>query len=604
MQLKKFTFEKFRSIKEKITFYVYDFSILIGQNGGGKTASIDALNLFLKPNLNIAIKDINSSFKAEDLEIIFSGQFALFESEIEFFNKFKEFTGDVIKLYKKFTIKNKPTYFIKAKGTGTKLDNLDLGRYKEPYMKLLDKYEIEYDTKISVNEMKIKLEEKRDTYPKDKIVQIKIPNKELMKILPKYIYFSSESPLDPKKEMVDILKTTLRDQIQELNLDKPVQKIKTKVIDVCNQKISDANNSIKKYCTEIEKIKVLPDYDVLGGLVLGDFNIIKKGGNTVPFDSEATGIKKQIMLGLYEWLNLQITEGNNNTFIFAFDEPDLHFDYIQISNLLSIFHEFSKKDNIQVLIATHSLKLIDNFPPNKIIHFMLNDNKETEINFITESSYDEFKDFLRDISLSIGFRSAFLFFEKVIVITEGPSEYRAFPILFNLFHNKTHFEVGISFINAENNIQGLIFAKYLKNNKKRVILIVDKDSKKKKDFTESNLRKFGFERNKDFFLIGKDNDSEGELEGEFTSEQWVSMLNDKLPKEDGTQWLIKEIEEIRKDGKISKAIKNLIEEKCNQSVSKPNLAQYMAKSITDPNDVSSNLKTILKKINDLTIENG
>ncbi len=193
---------------------------------------------------------------------------------------------------------------------------------------------------------------------------------------------------------------------------------------------------------------------------LNDFDIIKKEGDKIKFESEATGKRKQIMLGIYEWSELQITEEIEKNFILAFDEPDLHFDYVQISNLLRILREFSNKKNIQVITVTHSIKLIDNFPPNNIVHFKLIKNLISEVDYLTKDQYEQIGDFLKQISLSIGFRSAFLFFEKVFVMVEGDTEYRALPILFEIINKRTPIEAGLSFINAENNDNAIIFAKY------------------------------------------------------------------------------------------------------------------------------------------------
>ena len=399
--------------------------------------------------------------------------------------------------------------------------------------------------------------------------------------------------------MIKILINTLKEKVEELNIEKEVSKITKVVLNICNQKIEEANVIIKRYCKDIERIEINPEYNALQGLNLNDFSIIKKSGDKVRFESEATGKRKQIMLGIYEWSNLQITEELNENFIIAFDEPDLHFDYFQISNLLSILNDFSRKDNVQVLIATHSIKLIDNFPPNQIINFSLNNNDETEILYITDEDYEQIGSFLKDLSYSIGFRSAFLFFEKIFVIVEGESEYKAFPILFELINDKTHFEAGILFINAESNIQALKFAQFLRRNKKRVILIVDKDSKKRKEFKEAGLRKLGFQQGIDFFLVGKEPDSEGEFEGEFTSEQWATMLNNKYPKTNDNDWNPQEIDTVRAGAKISKEILELIETECIEQVSKSDLVKELSKSIKNKDEISENLKSIILHLNSI-----
>ena len=601
IKLLEFSFEKFRSVKEMISLPIHEISILIGQNGGGKTTTLDALNLFLEIHNTIDIVDINSNVNSENLEVIFSSKFQITDEEKEFFRKYNpSLNNDYVTIYKKFKISDTELYyFIYALGTDTDLDNLDLGRLKEPYKKLCDKYEIDLSSSETVSSMEDKLKIKREEFPSDKQIEKRISIKEIKGFLPKFILLSSEESPDPKKEMIKILTNTLKEKVEELNIEKEVSKITTVVLNICNQKIEEANVIIKRYCKDIERIEINPEYNALQGLNLNDFSIIKKSGDKVRFESEATGKRKQIMLGIYEWSNLQITEELNEDFLIAFDEPDLHFDYFQISNLLNILNDFSKKDNVQVLIATHSIKLIDNFPPNQIINFNLNNNDETEILYITDEDYEQIGGFLKDLSFSIGFRSAFLFFEKIFVIVEGESEYKAFPILFELINDKTHFEAGILFINAESNIQALKFAQFLRNNKKRVILIVDKDSKKRKEFKEDGLRKLGFQQGTDFFLVGKEPDSEGEFEGEFTSEQWATMLNNKYPKANDNDWNPQEIDNVRAGAKISKGILELIETECIEQVSKPDLVKELSKSIKNKDEISENLKSIILHLNSI-----
>jgi len=105
--LTEFTYEKLRSAKGKITLPVHEISILIGQNGGGKTTTLDALNLFFKIKMTIRNEDINSSLRAENPEVVFSGKFQITDEEKEFFNTFdSNLEGDYITIYKKFDLPN------------------------------------------------------------------------------------------------------------------------------------------------------------------------------------------------------------------------------------------------------------------------------------------------------------------------------------------------------------------------------------------------------------------------------------------------------------------------------------------------------------------
>jgi len=606
MKLKKFSFEKFRSIYESIEIPIHNISVFIGQNGGGKTATFDALDIFLKKDKKIDKNDINDKINnKENLEIHFWGEFELNEEEKNFFKKIDENIENKIKIYKRFLFKDdqdSSDYFIKAYGTGTELDNLDLGKIREPYEKLCEKFGINYGEgkkKLNISQMKDKLCKVRDNLPKNRKIEKRLRNDDINKLFPEFILFSSEKSEDPKNKMIEILRNTLKEQIKDLNLKNEIETITNVIQDVCIEKINEADKILKKYCPSIEKINVNPEYDPIRGLILTDFDIIKKGNIKVKFESEATGRRRQIMLGLYEWSNLQITNEIKKNFIFAFDEPDLHFDYFQISNLLRILKEFSEKDNVQVLIATHSLKIIETFPPNNIIHYKLLNDETTVIEFLSDEKYDEIKDFLQKISYTLGFRSAFLFFEKAFVITEGPSEYSALPILFKLVNERTPIEAGITFINGDNNDQAVKFGKYLMDNFKKVVIIVDKDVKKNKKFKEENLRKLGFIKGTNLFYVGGENNDQGEFENEFNNEQWIQLLNNEFPRKGGEQWNVEDIAKLRENGKFSEKLIRKIEENYDGRISKPELNYKIACSIKNREDLSDNLKLILEELNKL-----
>ena len=85
-----------------ISLPIHEISILIGQNGGGKTTTLDALKLFLETHNKIDTVDINSNVNIENLEVIFSGKFQITDDEKNFFRIYDpSLDKDFITIYKK-----------------------------------------------------------------------------------------------------------------------------------------------------------------------------------------------------------------------------------------------------------------------------------------------------------------------------------------------------------------------------------------------------------------------------------------------------------------------------------------------------------------------
>jgi len=597
----EFSFEKFRSIKEKITIPIYSITVFIGENGGGKTAALQALELFFSNNLEFKNEDLNYDFRnLKDLDIIFSAKFKLTNKiEKEFFNKINPEIKDEVIIYKKFELDKKHhKYYVITMGTGTNLDEIEiLGRKRKPYIDLCKEHNIPTNGKDTIDDMKRKLIEKRNTLPMNKKIEKEIHYKSLEEFFPKYILFRSEEAFEPDRKITEILKISLKEKIHHLNLEDSVNKIKSSIESVFDEKINEIKKLIQKYCPDITDIKSIPDFDILGGFRIASFQLIKNN-KRINYEVEATGTKKQIMLGIYEWSNIEISKKLEKDFIIAFDEPDIHFDYHKITYLLNILKEFAKNDNMTVIIATHSLKLIDNFPPNQIIHFKLDKNKNTVVENLQNPEYEKIKEFLEEISLTLGLKNAFLFFEKLFVVVEGETELLSLPILFEKARNKTSIEAGITFINAKNNIRAIEFAEYLKSTGKKVIILIDKDSSGNKKITEDKIRSKGFIKDRDYFLIGKHR----EFEDEFEIDLWINMLNQKYKRMDGKDWTRADLRCNFNRVKFSDFLLEKVQtESINtEDISKPKLAYYLAKSIDNKNKIPKNLRAIFEKLDSLS----
>ena len=170
----------------------------------------------------------------------------------------------------------------------------------------------------------------------------------------------------------------------------------------------------------------------------------------------------------------------------------------------------------------------------------------------------------------------------------------ALPILFNKKSGRTMNEIGISLINAKDNINAINFAAFLKEKRKKIIVLIDKDSSDNKVLKPDKLRKkLGFIQDKDYFLNGKYK----EFEDEFPIEIWIKMLNIYFKKTDETEWTAVDINYNHNKDKLSDLLLERVRNLSNSEikVTKPNLNYYLAK-IINKDEIPLNITNFINEL--------
>ena len=536
MKLLKFSAKNYLSFEEEVHLDLHDLNILIGANGSGKSAILSCIELFLEKNNSIDVSKVNESNReAGNNNINLTGTFKIESLKAqEFFQKIG-ISEDYVEILKIYESGFSSGYLIRKHGDKDELLNTEESMTKNQLVEIASKYS------ISKNGVKSEIIENlhlfAEKFDDDGYYYYGIKYHEIEQFLPNIILFSSEKSLDPLNEIQRLVKQSVnnyveKDQTWKKTRDTLVNEVKK----VSMKEIKKIKVSLQKYNPELDDIQIEPQLDIIKGLDLSYLRISKSTGNPIEFMNESTGKRKQIMLGLFEYTTLMLEKSQKSNII-MFDEPDLHMDYNQIFTLLNIFKKLGENPQNSVIVATHSLKLIESVSPYQIFHFE-EKNQSTKINIIMKEEYELFENFFKRISKTIGFNAAYLFFEKIFVLVEGVTEMNAFPILYEKINGITHVEHGIRFINASDCQQVIQFATYLKKSHKKVIAVVDKDIHENKHYHLKDLVKSGFREDDDLFILGQ----KKEFEDEFSSEQWTCMLNQYFPKSKSLLWKNEEIE--------------------------------------------------------------
>ena len=262
--------------------------------------------------------------------------------------------------------------------------------------------------------------------------------------------------------------------------------------------------------------------------------------------------------------------------IVAFDEPDTHLDYSSQRKILDQIKLIADNPRNYVIICTHSLNLIDRVPLTNIMHFKKEKNK-TVIDSMKIEDPALIDMFLYEISDCMGLKNSILLNERCFLIVEGETEFLSLSIIFQKLKGYSLQAGGIRLINAGGCSGVKSLAKFLNDNKRNVLFLIDTDAKtrptSKGQFTLKQLRKDGFKIKKQVFFVGA-----VEYEDLLTDDLYARTANTNWPKDDGPPWTAAEFAAIR-GPEFCDNLFRLLQSRYRNRITKPDAGEAMAKTI-------------------------
>lgn len=601
MILKEFQVSGFRSLLSPGGAIFKGITVFAGENDGGKTAFVDALELFLTNK--VPDNDDFTSYPDVEIdidEISLEGVFELSENEIEIArNIIPAITNNMIRI--KRSLRKGQTlepHKIRTFVYSDQRFNVNFNRLTVPQLKELAVIAgISYKSGVLKQELVDSLVSWRASQQLEE-GEMELPQ-ELVLRLPVLETFVSSQALDPEERINRVLRSTFKEEIESGKYSGKIDEITQDISAELRKDIDVLEPFIKTYCPEIEEINIEPKFDFQSGFTASRLQLKRIGGVPFALEKGGQGQRRRVTLAIYEW-NLKLKESrqdeNARQIILAFDEPDTHFDYKYQRKILEILSKLSDLPNTQVLIITHSLNLIDRVDISCINHFYLENQRETKIEMLAVDDPETIDLFMYNLSENLGLKNCIMLNERCFLILEGHTEYNALPILFKKKYGKNIQEAGIRLLNGEGNIGALKFAQFLKNNRRRVIFMLDADAittgSNKRKFTEESLRNSGFNVVNEIFFVGAK-----KFEDVFSDELWARTANKEWPKSDGSMWTESDFAPLRSATKFSTAIKDRIEGDSGQLIEKSDLCR-VAMSI-DENEIPHQIVTCFESARQL-----
>ncbi|MFC8230658.1 AAA family ATPase [Streptomyces sp. NPDC057287] len=381
---------------------------------------------------------------------------------------------------------------------------------------------------------------------------------EVAAALPSMVYFKGDSVQAPEAVVQSLLNSRLREYTRADEVAKRVSELENYLAESLTEDIDSIRGHIAERCS-LPSVELDPQVQVRPALVGVELSIVDSQGRRYPLSSAGTGRSRRISLALWESSNdlgqHDSTQGLDADVVFVYDEPDTHLDYSHQRRIMALIQLQSSRPNARVIVATHSLNLIDGVDISSVVHLRTH-HGTVRAEVLSEDSADmDVRRHLSTIATTLGFRNSVLLHERFFVAVEGVSETSAFPLLFRKYAGVPIQSAGICLWAGGSNEGALRFAKFLKEHGRDVAFVVDKDSRthQKRAFRDDKLKEHGFDLKKECLYLGSPN----ELEDLFTDDDWAETANALWkPNAERGAWLPEEVNELRA-GKFSSQLLDL-----------------------------------------------
>lgn len=407
------------------------------------------------------------------------------------------------------------------------------------------------------------------------------------------IRFSSTQEPNPEQEIINALKEAYSRALEDPAITAPVRAAEKQVRERVEAEAEDLRKHIVERCPELAEFGVQPSVSFREGFTGVSLNTARTGESHVGLTSSGAGTRRRVTLAIWEWTKglLEKQDADERSVVLAYDEPDTHLDYGHQRDLVDLFRAQSEMKGVSVIVATHSLNLIDKVAIEDIVHVQLVKNR-TKISRLFSEDASDVDGFLVDIAASMGLRNSVLLHERCFVGVEGRTEEQAIPILFRLATGITVQAAGIALVPGGGNHGARKFCEYLANQGRAVRFIVDRDSVSQHIFSVEKLERAGIPADH-MYLLGEPE----EIEDLFSDEQWATLANELWPRRDAAPWEPPHIGSLRGATKFSKGLFDLI---CNESDSAPEtksaLLPALASNLSSPEEVPDAIREVFNDL--------
>lgn len=601
MKLKNIAISGFRSIQYLPELELGSPTVLAGHNDAGKSAIIHSI-MFLLGGYSLTDSDrtfssnpdesvrLNAEGKLQRVtETYVAGKFVLSSQESQVFGAANLNLRRILREGEKVALevltlvpkdpKLRDLESLTVKDLEDRLKTLGLDASKGAKPELLDRLVAEADIAPKVEEW----------------IQA---NAAIEKALPEGRRFDATSAVDADVAIKDTLNTKYRSHLESEGLKGSVREIEQELEALLVTDAEDMREHIVDRVNDIGAVEIRPlvNFTSANGLKNTSIQVRNQAGEEIDLQLSGAGRARRVALAIWEY-NATLLASSGEDVVLLYDEPDTHLDYGHQRELITLIHQQTVNPKVTVVIASHSMNLIDGTDISDVVH-VKHEAHRTVIERLTDDSM--VGSHLGAIAASVGLRNTVLLHERLFVGVEGESEARVLPVLFKLATGRHLESCGIAVWPCGNNEGARRFAEFLHKHNRNVVFLVDEDSKtnSKHVFGPDKLRSVGLDPNKQCFYVGDPN----EIEEVFTDEQWAEAANVSWARtvDDCSPWTPDRFRAHR-GGKFSKDILDMVRSESEKAPSgKPDMLVGLVLNLRNAEDVPVDLREKFQRLVELS----
>jgi predicted ATP-dependent endonuclease of OLD family len=602
MLLESFNVRGFRSLASLNEVPVLSPTIITGHNDGGKSATLRAVGFLLGAH-NITEDDLTFRSSGEEgnkstdiqrhSEVCVEGQFSLSATEQNDLNL--PASVRIRRIYLPGEAVALEIYAAVPKDARLR----ELHKLKvEDLKKLIAEFDL--DARGLKADLIAELERHAAREPKAN--EWIAADKSIEKRMPQFLYFGGVIP-DANETIRAALYSRYQAHLQDEGLQGKINELEETLSERLREDAEDLCTHVRDRCPDLIGAEVRPEVSFQAGLRRTELVLSQVRGEDIGLAGAGSGRARRVALAVWEWTNdilrqqeeaydAQEASQEPPNLLVAYDEPDTHLDYMHQRRVMGLIRSQCELPHIQVLVATHSLNLIDGVDIANIVHLRLVDQR-TSMERLGEEDDPDIH--LGNIASALGVRNSVLLHERCFVGVEGPTEQQVLPLLFRLSEGLHLQSAGIALWACNNNEGALHFSRFLVKHGRTVMLVVDADSRSRSRslFTEDKLRSFGIDPAKSAVFLGSPN----ELEDIFSGEQWAEAANRLWPRVDGATWKSSDFDQLRSGKKFSSDVLDMVREKSSSAPGgKPEMLYQLVKTLKKPEEVPLQLRQLFAKL--------